>query len=163
MATYHAQPYDITGRGFYFTSLEEYQAKEKANRCEEFELQFIDGNTGDSELFERLKINQATLTTWFEEIEGMDEEHKAGLFFLVADRGASLADALEQCEDCILYQGSMSDYASEYLEESGILKSIPEDLRGYFDVEAYARDMEINGQAVGFEWNDKQWVGNPSA
>lgn len=162
MNTYHAQPYDITGSGFYFSILEEYETKEKANRCEEFELQFIDGDTGDAELFESLKINQATLTQWFE-IEGMDEEAKAGIYFLVSDRGASLVDALDQCEDCILFQGSIEDYAAEYLEESGIMASIPEDLRGYFDIEAYARDMDMNGQASEFEFNGKKWIGNPSA
>jgi antirestriction protein len=34
-----------------------------------------------------------------------------------------------------------SDYAYDYLEESGELNSIPEHLRGYFDYEAYARDL----------------------
>ena len=42
----------------------------------------------------------------------------------------------------------MADVAEYYCEESGILNSIPEELRYYFDFEAYGRDMEINGHFV---------------
>lgn len=48
-------------------------------------------------------------------------------------------------EDC--YAGSSNDLVSwchDLLEESGQLESIPENLRFYFDYEAYARDVEIN-------------------
>lgn len=40
---------------------------------------------------------------------------------------------------------SVEDYAAQCLEESGELESIPERLRGYFDYEAYARDLELRG------------------
>lgn len=48
-------------------------------------------------------------------------------------------------EDC--YAGSSIDLVSwcqDFLEETGQLESIPENLRFYFDYEAYARDVEIN-------------------
>lgn len=35
-----------------------------------------------------------------------------------------------------------------YADETGLLDSIPDDLRCYFDFEAYGRDMEINGSFV---------------
>lgn len=46
------------------------------------------------------------------------------------------------------YQGehdSLTDWVNEYLESTGELDSIPEHLRYYFDVEAYARDCELTG------------------
>ena len=46
------------------------------------------------------------------------------------------------------YQGewdSLEAYAGELLEDTGLLAEVPESLRGYIDVEAYARDMELNG------------------
>lgn len=39
---------------------------------------------------------------------------------------------------------SLEDWCYEHLEESGQLSSIPENLRNYFNHEAFARDMEIN-------------------
>ena len=47
MTQLHAQPYDISASGFYFDSLEDYQAKAAKARndygdpVEEFEIQFI--------------------------------------------------------------------------------------------------------------------------
>lgn len=37
---------------------------------------------------------------------------------------------------------SLEDYAEQYLDDTGILSEVPESLRYYIDVEAYARDME---------------------
>lgn len=52
---------------------------------------------------------------------------------------------------------SWEDMAQELLEETGDLQSIPEHLRYYFDFEAYARDMELNGDFAEedghFFWN----------
>lgn len=52
---------------------------------------------------------------------------------------------------------SWEDMAQELLDETGELDSIPEHLRSYFDLEAYARDMELNGDFAEengyFFWN----------
>ncbi|MEP4197921.1 MAG: hypothetical protein ABJL99_20030 [Aliishimia sp.] len=54
--TLFAQPYDISANGFYFTSAEVYAAKVRTLKndygdpVEEFEIQFIDGETIDCEL-----------------------------------------------------------------------------------------------------------------
>jgi len=42
----------------------------------------------------------------------------------------------------------MTDVAEQYAEETGLLDSIPENLRYYFDFEAYGRDMRIEGTFV---------------
>lgn len=44
-------------------------------------------------------------------------------------------------EDC----QTMADVAYEIVEEQGLLESMPESLRSYFDYEAYGRDLEIEG------------------
>jgi hypothetical protein len=59
MTKLFAQPYDISAYGFYFETAAEYE--EKADKLlnsygqpvEEFEMQFIDGEGIDSELFKR--------------------------------------------------------------------------------------------------------------
>ena len=55
------------------------------------------------------------------------------------------ATALQAYQDS--YSGSATtliDWCNDYLEETGILETISGNLRHYFNVEAYARDLEIN-------------------
>jgi len=40
---------------------------------------------------------------------------------------------------------SAEDWAADYLDQSGSLESMPENLRGYFDYAAYARDAGYDG------------------
>jgi hypothetical protein len=62
MTTLYAQPYDITAIGFSFTTLEEYRKKagnltnDYGRPVEEFEIQFIDGNDIDAQLFKALPM-----------------------------------------------------------------------------------------------------------
>ena len=51
---------------------------------------------------------------------------------------------LEEC-----YQGSwdsLEAWAEDLLESTGELNQVPEHLRSYIDIEAYARDQELNGE-----------------
>ena len=56
----------------------------------------------------------------------------------------------EKKDDCMVYYdcNNMTDVAEQYAEETGLLNSIPENLRYYFDFEAYGRDMGIEGYFV---------------
>lgn len=42
----------------------------------------------------------------------------------------------------------MSDVAYQVVNESGLLDGVPETLKGYFDYEAYGRDIDINGTFI---------------
>ena len=42
----------------------------------------------------------------------------------------------------------MADVAEQYADETGLLESIPERLRYYFDFEALGRDMNLEGQYI---------------
>lgn len=47
------------------------------------------------------------------------------------------------------YAGTFSSveaWAENILEDTGMLESVPENLRAYFDFEAWARDCELNGE-----------------
>jgi len=49
------------------------------------------------------------------------------------------------------YAGTYSteaDWAEEFLKDTGALESIPENLRYYFDFEAYARDCRLSGDVT---------------
>lgn len=41
-----------------------------------------------------------------------------------------------------------TEYAEYYVDETGLLDSIPENLRYYFDYEKYGRDMEFGGDVI---------------
>jgi len=64
--------------------------------------------------------------------------------------GYTLEDAMEKKDDCMIYYdcNDMADVAEQYAEETGLLGSIPENLRSYFDFEAFGRDMSFEGHFV---------------
>lgn len=83
-----------------------------------------------------------------ETLESLDEIEAEALEAFI-DHGYDLAEALEKISDndyMIYYNcNDMSDVAYEYCEECGLLDSMPENLRNYFDYEAFGRDMGIEG------------------
>ena len=68
------------------------------------------------------------------------------------DFGYATDEALQKVQDneYRLYDGcySMAEVAEMYADETGLLESVPDDLRMYFDFEAYGRDMEIGGHFI---------------
>ncbi|WP_417433815.1 antirestriction protein ArdA [Kiloniella sp.] len=49
-------------------------------------------------------------------------------------------------------------YCWDYLQDCGILEQIPEHLRFYFDDEAYARDMDLNGDITEFRADNTDYI-----
>lgn len=154
--TLYAQPYNMDAQGFYFHSFEEYETKSEnlrdrfGNVVEEFEIQFIDGD--DAALFEACGINQSNLATWFDDIEDKDENEKIALYFLTGELGYTLDQAIDKVEDVIIYEGDAKEAAEELFDEC-YAHTIPENLRFYFDMDKFARDLEIGGDFNEFEFN----------
>lgn len=159
--TLFAQPYNMDACGFYFHSAEEFEAKAEAlrdrygNPVEEFEIQFINGD--DAELFEACGIGQANLSVWFDDIEGMDEREKIALCFLAGALGYSLDNAMDKVEDVILFHGDAQEAAEELFDEC-YAHAIPENLRFYFDMEKFARDLEIGGDFNEFRYDGSTYT-----
>ena len=84
-----------------------------------------------------------------ETLEDLQDYDREVIEALISE-GYSLEDALEKKDDCMVYYNcnDMTDVAEQYAEETGLLDSIPENLRYYFDFEAYGRDMGIEGTFV---------------
>jgi len=154
--TLYAQPYNMDAQGFYFHSFEEYETKSEnlrdrfGNVVEEFEIQFIDGD--DSDLFEACGINQSNLATWFDDIEDKDENEKIALYFLTGELGYTFDQAMDKVEDVIIYEGDAKEAAEELFDEC-YAHTIPENLRFYFDMDKFARDLEIGGDFNEFQFN----------
>jgi len=89
MTQFYAQPYDISATGFYFSDMEEYNTKRAkckndfGGQVEEFEIQFIDGEHEDAELFKALDIHQGNIYLFIEKIDEWEEYEKYYLFIAV--------------------------------------------------------------------------------
>jgi Antirestriction protein (ArdA) len=160
--TYHATPYDISASGFYFQSYEEYLEKSATHRndygnpVEEYEIQFIDGD--NYRLFGALGINQANLKDWFDCFEELDGEDVIKAIYLAEDLSCPIADILDRLDDVILFEGTPLEYAESYLEDTGLLDQIPENLRYYFNTESFARDLVLNGDIASIEIDKTSYI-----
>lgn len=78
-----------------------------------------------------------------ETLENLDSDIIEALLYF----GVEIDEIAEKAEECMVYSDckDMSDVAMAYAEETGLLNSIPENLRYYFDYEALGRDMDIEG------------------
>ena len=101
------------------------------------------------EISEYASIND--LNELAEELESLDE-YELEAFGAMLCAGLATDEALQKVQDneYRLYDGcnSMAEVAEMYADETGLLSSIPDDLRMYFDFEAFGRDMDINGHFI---------------
>jgi hypothetical protein len=85
MTVFYAQPYDILACGFYFSDMEEYDTKYSQCRnsfggqVEEFEIQFIDGESIDAQLFEALGIHKGNISYFIDAVDEWEEYEKQAL------------------------------------------------------------------------------------
>jgi hypothetical protein len=104
--TLSAQPYDITAKGFYSESAEEYRenAAAKTNRygipVEEFEIQFIDGAPIDAALAGAVGLNQGNVGAFFERVDEWDIHQKRGVIIATREcgQGTSIGSPRELIE-----------------------------------------------------------------
>ncbi|MGC9983128.1 MAG: antirestriction protein ArdA [Polyangia bacterium] len=68
---------------------------------------------------------------------------------------------LEQARDAFMGTfESREDWAEDYLSETGLIKEVPESLRGYIDYARYTRDAGFSGISF-VRHGGKVWVFNP--
>lgn len=147
MTEFYAQPYSVEHTGFYFSSIETFEAgMKKLNKkgCEEVEIQFIDGDDHLCDLAKVSNIHQGSVSQWFETLDDLDDTAVTQICFLL-DCGSSLNDALDHYKDVCLFHGTVSDYACDLTNETS---EVPEFLVNYIDYDAIAHDMELNGEIV---------------
>jgi hypothetical protein len=151
----HATPYDISARGFYFGSLDEYEKKaesavnEYGDPVEEFEIQFIDGDDAELKLFKMMKVSQVNLDDYFEAVdEGWDDDEMQKLEILTDDLGYSFDDAVDKMDDLVVYGefDSEADFAQEYVDGMGGPSELgKKTLEQYFDYESFGNDLVLGG------------------
>ena len=116
---------------------------------EEYEEVFITDYESDLNIKVGEYDNIEALNEMAEEIENLDEWELETLEALLTYFD-DVDEALEKIEDVTIWSGcdDMAEVAEQYAEETGLLDSIPENLRYYFDFEAYGRDLEIEGTYI---------------
>ncbi|MBL4574552.1 MAG: antirestriction protein ArdA [Opitutaceae bacterium] len=161
MSNYHATPYDLSASGFYFDDYEEYLAKAKNHKneygdpVEEFEFQIINGD--NYPLFNSLNINQANLEQWFD-FETLEGENLIKAIYLAEYCAENTSDILDNLDTVALFEGTSEEYAQEYINDCGLLSELPENLRYYFDVEAFGRDMVLGGDITEVEIMNTHYI-----
>lgn len=133
--------------------------------CEDIEevLEKI-SNSGKDELFisdyetdiNGLKVaeyeDSLQLNEIAEEIEEMREDELIAFQAYLEQYANNIEQALEEVRQgnyTIYYDcDDMSDVAYQVVNESGLLDGVPETIKGYFDYEAYGRDIDIEGTFI---------------
>jgi len=147
--TYYAQPYDMDANGFYFSTKYDYKAALNTSRnsygqqVEEFEIQFIDGDCLDGELFDALAINQATIIGFIDKLVKWSKDDKIKLILAVGESGYSFDISQDDPADFdidIYPDTSLRDLADQFVDE-GLFGEISDRVMMYLDYDRIARDL----------------------
>jgi hypothetical protein len=147
--TLHALPYDICASGFYFHNIEDYQslAAKAVNACghpvEEFEIQFIDGNSIDVELARAFELNQSNVSVYLKAVAEWSDNQKIRFIIAAGECGHSFDPSSGSVDDIDIdmYEiGSLRELAEQFIDE-GLFGEIPKHLETYIDLDAIARDL----------------------
>ena len=116
---------------------------------EEYEEVFITDYESDLNIKVGEHDNIEALNEMADEIASLDEWELETLEALLTYFD-DVDEALEKIEDVTIWSGcdDMAEVAEQYAEETGLLDSIPENLRYYFDFDAFGRDLEIEGTYI---------------
>jgi len=150
--TLYAQPYDLAATGFYFEDAESYSKRAEALRneygqpVEEFEIQFIDGESIDAALAGAWGLNQANLARFFEIVDDWSDDQKQRFIVAVGECGYDFDPASVDPNDfdVDLYEAdSLRDLAEMFVDD-GLYGEIPQHLASYIDYDAIARDLAVD-------------------
>jgi len=152
MPQLHAQPYDINANGFYFDTIEEYAAKAAGNRnafgdlVEEYEIQFIDGEDIDCTLAKAWSVNQANMGDYLTACDKWEEYQKQIFIIAVSEVGYDFDPANVHPDnfDIDIYPVRDMKELAEHFVDEGFFGDIPNQLSGYIDMEAIARDLSFD-------------------
>jgi hypothetical protein len=152
MTQLYAQPYDISAQGFYFDTIEEYEQQAAKNRndmglpVEEYEFQFIDGESIDAQLFRALDVQQHEIGAFLDVCAAWDDLQKQKVIIAVGECGYSfdLKSGDPDNFDIDLYEMDSLRELAEYFVGEELYGKIPESLQNFIDYDAIARDLGMN-------------------
>ena len=145
MPTLFAQPYNIDATGFYFDTFGDYQ--DGVKNCfdtfgfpvEEFEIQFIDGDDLDYQLYRAWGVYQSNIEPYLQAVDDLDDHTKIALIAM-SECGYDIDENTDTDDVTIYYCDTLKDLAFQFVEE-GVFGTIPKSLEPYIDYDAIARDL----------------------
>lgn len=121
---------------------------EKISNSDNDELFISDYETDISGLKVSEYDNILELNTIAEEIDNLSDDELIAFQAYLEQYANNIEQALEEVRQGnyrIYYNcDNMEDVAYQAVNESGLLDGVPEQVKMYFDYEAYGRDMDIN-------------------
>lgn len=121
--------------------------------CEEYFITDYDDDYGICKGFgeyERLDDLEDTA----EELDDMGEQKQSVIIAIMNDENCDVQRAKDIYDDgFVLYcdHDSDSSIGYEYVEETGLLSEIPENVASYFDYESYGHDLRLGSRTVAFD------------
>lgn len=96
--------------------------------------------------------NPFKVNEWAQSLEDINEDEAVISAILSNFSGTEEAlKVLESGEYAVYWDcDDMGDVAAEYIESTGLLSDVPEDVKRYFDYDAYGSDMESEGTFIRF-------------
>ena len=152
MTVLYAQPYNISALGFSFEDEADYNERAKKNfdrlgfPIEEYEIQFIDGESIDAHLFDALKINQGNFGKFLTACRKWDDHQKRKVIIATGECGYSFdlqSGNPDDFEVDIYEVDNLRELAVQFVDE-GLFGEIPEHLQYYLDYDAMARDLAMD-------------------
>lgn len=162
----YANPYDTSVHGFHFSSAEEFEEEfQKRLPVEEYEIDFIEGSSEEAALFKVASVTQANLAEWFDGIDSLKDYEMPSAYFLLSNGNVStFAEAVEKAGEQSVTEGDLQKYVEQFIDDMGGPSELgKETLEQYFDYEAYARDMNYNGEVVEFEFAGTTYSTDPNS
>jgi len=144
--TLYAQPYELATSGFYFDDANTFEKKSRALRndygeiVEEFEIQFIDGESLDAELFKALGVHQGSVCQF---LEAAPEWEEINIIIACGECGYTFdieTDDPDHFGISIYNVDSLNELAIDFIND-GVFGEIPMHLENYIDIEAIAADL----------------------
>lgn len=159
MTMLYAQPYNISVNGFYFESDVDYGAKSGALRdahgqsVEEFEIQFIEGDGIDCQLFGALNVHQGSISGYFDAVDNWSDDDKIKVIIAVGETGYSFdlgTDAPDKFDVELYPCESLRDLAMQFVDD-GLFGDIPDRLRNYLNYDSIARDLGMDYGSISID------------
>lgn len=161
-----ANPYNPSATGFQFSSLGEYNALYQQHApTEEYSIEFLEGDHFAEKLFSAMNCDQGSLSLYFEILEeaGEDETTQAGICCLLENNVVCAEDVVRKVtRECITFEGTLTDYAYDFVNECYFDKNTPELLKTYFDYDMFANDLRIERGLFEYEFEGVEIIVDPS-
>jgi hypothetical protein len=123
--------------------------KRSVDQAEDLHHRHRDGSNGDAQLFNALKIDQSTLERWFDEVEDLDDNEKAALFFLVDNNG--MDDAMDNRDEVMLRDGTLKEVGEEIFDET--YPVLDRSIWMSIDIDSCARDLRLAVETINFSYD----------